>query len=116
VAKMPAYHQAFMREAKAMWPTYECPCGAPGCKPTVEDLARDLWVQSRVGERPTVTAGLFSVPPSSVRAAKDAEPTVSGTCRGCGSRMELAEYLVAFLALRKAPWPECDGCTRMVEH
>lgn len=114
MSKAPAYHQAFMREAYAMWPTYVCPCGR-GCKPTVEDLARDLWAQSIVGSRPGSDRALFAVPPSPVRIPEP-EPMSGGRCRGCGRAMQLPEFLARFLELRRAAWPECDDCTALVVH
>ncbi len=110
MSKPPARHQAFMREAFAVWPGYECPCGVAGCKPTVEDLARDLWVQSRVGNRPSSGAALFSVPARVERAAKDAEPTEQVKCPGCGKAQTMLAYLVRSLALRGAKVPKCDEC------
>jgi hypothetical protein len=93
---------------------YRCPCGCSAV-PSADDLARDLWVQDMVGSVPRYVP--FAMSPADLEQRKEpSEPMEQGICRGCGSPMQIAEYLAEFLRAHKAPWPECDACARLVVH
>lgn len=98
-----------MREAHALWPTFVCPCGVQDCKPTVEDLARDLWAQSIVGSRPSADRTLFVAPKVAPRA-EPVELSEVMECPGCGGDVVLFAYLAATLRLRGARPPKCAEC------
>lgn len=90
--------------------SWQCPCGC-ALQLTPADMTNEARLIARLGPTPrhvNLRGGTFTE--RCVPAAP--EPTERGTCRGCGSSMELLAFLASFLKLRGAPWPLCEACKR----
>ncbi len=92
---------------------WTCPCG---CALQLDryQVSDEQRLIALLGPTPRTV----NIRPVSTMAAarKDPpEPTTKGTCRSCGSQMEIFAYLAQSLQLRGAPWPHCDACMQRQE-
>lgn len=84
-----------------------CPCGCP-LQLSPSDQSEATRLLAIMGSHGTYHETAAPMPRR--ERAEPPEPTREGICRGCGARIELAVFLVAFLDLKSAVWPMCGRC------
>ena len=89
-----------------------CPCGC-GLQLDQRDLAKQRWLETVAGDATDLQANWELPRLIPHQARRDDEVYEVVECKACGSMFKLAAYLIAFLKLRAAPYPECDACGRM---